>query len=69
MSIQEAHKEMKTKLRKPQWNPTAYLELRIQGFYLAPWATLHDLGETQPVMILGDTSKDWEPFEDTPPTT
>lgn len=63
MTIQEAHMQMISKLRKPEWNSTAYLELRIQGFYLAPWATLHDLDNTQSIMILTDTSKDWEPYE------
>jgi hypothetical protein len=63
MTIKEAVKLGISKLRKPYWNPTAYIELFLTGDgYAGAVVTLHELGtKTQvPFFQIDSGQADWE---------
>ena len=63
MTISEAVQNGIGRLRKPYWNPQAWLELYLLDGRYGPWATLHDVGlpaEGTKVLFVGDSDPDWE---------
>ena len=72
MTLNECLERKLTKIRKPQWQPNAYLELHLahDGFY-GPWGYLYDqptqdaigVESPQSVLIVLDISDDWEEFK------
>ena len=62
MTIIEALKQGIANVRKPQWNPTAKLELPPKvGDGYGPWCKLHDVGTTTDITIFeaDDRKDDW----------
>lgn len=66
MKIGELAKKGITKIKKPCWNPKAYLELFLANKCYGPWGDLYDVGLKEPdqVFLLGDTATDWEEFKE-----
>jgi hypothetical protein len=63
MTIQDAKRDGISRIRKPYWNHTAFLELPPKfedGF--GPWCELHDLGTVQKLLItqVDDGLSDWD---------
>ena len=72
MTLNECMRRKLTRIRKPNWQANAYLELHLgdDGFY-GPWGRLFDqptqniigVDSPQSVLLVGDDSEDWEEFK------
>lgn len=64
MTIKEAMKKGLTKLKLPEWNSSAYVELtKLEAGKYGPWVTLYDSGTKTQMLWAHIEGEGYENFE------
>lgn len=64
MTLKQLFVNGKTVVRKPEWNKHAYMKISgTPDGLLHPWAELFDINDFHnTLLIVGETSNDWEEY-------